>query len=247
MAEKKAQDTQLAVADRQFELTQAGQDAKAFETLQRKGMMYAQSDIVPDTYRNKPGNAIIALEMAQRMNALPLMIMQNLYIVHGQPAFSSKFLIACINSSRRFSPLRYEFKGEEGKPEYGCRVYAYKAGDKEKKEPLYGDWITMQMAESEGWTKKNGSKWRTMPNQMLRYRAAAFWQRVYCPEISMGLMTAEEAEDIEYAEYTEIPSEQPKQEDVADALSKAEQAMKEAEAESPEVDTETGEILFPGV
>ena len=247
MAEKKAQDTQLAVADRQFELTQAGQDAKAFETLQRKGMMYAQSDIVPDTYRNKPGNAIIALEMAQRMNALPLMIMQNLYIVHGQPAFSSKFIIACINSSRRFSPLRYEFKGEEGKPEYGCRVYAYEAGDKEKKEPLYGDWITMQMAESEGWTKKNGSKWKSMPNQMLRYRAAAFWQRVYCPEISMGLMTAEEAEDIEYAEYTEIPSEQPKQEDVADALSKAAQAMKEAEAESPEVDTETGEILFPGV
>ena len=247
MAEKKAQDTQLAVADRQFELTQAEQEAKAFETLQRKGMMYAQSDIVPDTYRNKPGNAIIALEMAQRMNAMPLMIMQNLYIVHGQPVFSSKFLIACINSSRRFSPLRYEFKGEEGKPEYGCRVYAYKAGDKEKKEPLYGDWITMQMAESEGWTKKNGSKWRTMPNQMLRYRAVAFWQRVYCPEISMGLMTAEEAEDIEYAEYTEIPSEQPKQEDVADALSKAEQAMKEAEAESPEVDTETGEILFPGV
>lgn len=247
MAEKKAQDTQLAVADRQFELTQAGQDAKAFETLQRKGMMYAQSDIVPDTYRNKPGNAIIALEMAQRMNALPLMIMQNLYIVHGQPAFSSKFLIACINSSRRFSPLRYEFKGEEGKPEYGCRVYAYEAGDKEKKEPLYGDWITMQMAESEGWTKKNGSKWKSMPNQMLRYRAAAFWQRVYCPEISMGLMTAEEAEDIEYAEYTEIPTEQPKQEDVADALSKAAQAMKEAEAESPEVDTETGEILFPEV
>lgn len=247
MAEKKAQDTQLAVADRQFELTQAGQDAKAFETLQRKGMMYAQSDIVPDTYRNKPGNAIIALEMAQRMNALPLMIMQNLYIVHGQPAFSSKFLIACINSSRRFSPLRYEFKGEDVKPEYGCRVYAYEAGDKEKKEPLYGDWITMQMAESEGWTNKNGSKWKSMPNLMLRYRAAAFWQRVYCPEISMGLMTVEEAEDIEYAEYTEIPSEQPKQEDVADALSKAAQAMKEAEAESPEVDTETGEILFPGV
>lgn len=247
MAKEKEQNTQLAVADRLFELTQAGQESKAFETLQRKGMMYAQSDIVPDTYRNKPGNAIIALEMAQRMNALPLMIMQNLYIVNGQPAFSSKFLIACINSSRRFSPLRYEFKGEEGKPEYGCRVYAYEAGDKEKKEPLYGDWITIQMAESEGWTKKNGSKWKSMPNLMLRYRAAAFWQRVYCPEISMGLMTVEEAEDIEYAEYTEIPSEQPKQEDVADALSKAAQAMKEAEAESPEVDTETGEILFPGV
>lgn len=247
MAEKKAQDTQLAVADRQFKLTQAEQDAKAFEILQRKGVMYAQSDIVPNAYRNKPGNAIIALEMAQRMNAMPLMVMQNLYIINGQPTFSSKFLIACINSSHLFSPLRFEFKGQEGTPEYGCRVCAYRAGDKEKKEPLNGVWVTMQMAESEGWTKKNGSKWRTMPDLMLRYRAASFWQGVHCPEISMGLMTAEEAEDIEDAEYTEIQTEQPKQEDVADAISKAAQAMKEAEAESPEVDTETGEILFPGV
>ena len=44
-----------------------------------------------------------------------------------------------------------------------------------------------------------------MPSQMLRYRAAAFWQRVYCPEISMGLITKEEAEDIQDVEYTEIP------------------------------------------
>ena len=53
------------------------------------------------------------------------------------------------------------------------------------------------MAKKEGWFDKPGSKWKTMPNQMLRYRAAAFWQRVYCPEISMGLMTSEEAEDID--------------------------------------------------
>ena len=53
------------------------------------------------------------------------------------------------------------------------------------------------MAKKEGWFNKSGSKWQTMPEQMLRYRAAAFWQRVYCPEISMGFMTTEEAEDID--------------------------------------------------
>lgn len=62
----------------------------------------------------------------------------------------------------------------------------------------------MEMADKEGWTKKNGSKWQSMPSQMLRYRAAAFWQRVYCPEISMGLITKEEADDIQDAEYEEI-------------------------------------------
>lgn len=193
----------------EFALTPAGQMVKEFEVAQRKGQMFAASTIVPEIYRNNVGNCVIALEMANRMGAVPLMVMQNLYIVHGNPAFSSKFLIASINASKRFSPLRFEFKGEEGNPDYGCRCYAYEAQDREHKEPLYGDWITMLMADKEGWTKKTGSKWLSMPSQMLRYRAAAFWQRVYCPEISMGLSTVEELNDVQEVEYVEVPAKEP--------------------------------------
>ena len=176
------------------------------------------------------------------------MVMQNLYIVHGNPAWSSKYLVGCINASKRFTTLRYEFRGEEGTPEYGCRCYAYEAHDKDHKEPLYGDWITMDMANKEGWTKKSGSKWLTMPNQMLRYRAAAFWQRVYCPEISMGLLTTEEAEDISIdttstqAEAARAKAEQMRQ--------RAEEAMaRQAKADTAEdaeviVDAETGEVTM---
>lgn len=181
----------------QFALTAVGQQLKQFEVQQRMGQMYVQSTIVPDTYKGNIGNCIIAIDMAMRMNANPLMVMQNLYIVHGNPAFSSKFLIATINASGRYSPLRYEFRGKEGADSYACRCYAYEASDKEHKEPLCGDWVSIELAKKEGWFEKSGSKWKTMPNQMLRYRAAAFWQRVYCPEISMGLMTSEEAEDID--------------------------------------------------
>lgn len=181
----------------QFALTPIGQQWKQFEIQQRMAQMYSTSTIVPETYRGNLGNCVIAIDMAMRMNANPLMVIQNLYIVHGNPSFSSKFLIATINASGRFTPLRYEFKGKEGTDQYGCRVYAYESQDKEHKEPLYGDWVTLDMAKKEGWFNKSGSKWQTMPSQMLRYRAAAFWQRVYCPEISMGLMTAEEAEDID--------------------------------------------------
>ncbi len=189
-----------------FALSPAGQYTKQFEAVQRKGIMFAKSTIVPEAYRNNVGNCIIALEMAERMGAVPLMVMQNLYVVHGNPAFSSKFLIAAINASKRFSPLRYEFQGKEGQDDWGCRCFAYEASDIKHEEPLYGDWITIGMARKEGWMTKTGSKWMTMPNQMLRYRAAAFWQRVYCPEISMGLLTAEEAEDIQYADYVEVAS-----------------------------------------
>lgn len=181
----------------QFALTPIGQQVKQFETQQRMAQMYSTSTIVPDTYRGNLGNCVIAIDMAMRMNANPLMIMQNLYIVHGNPSFSSKFLIATINASGRYSPLRYEWRGKEGSEERACRVCAYEAWDREHKEPLYGDWVSIKMAKAEGWYEKSGSKWKSMPDQMLRYRAAAFWQRVYCPEISMGLMTAEEYEDID--------------------------------------------------
>lgn len=52
------------------------------------------------------------------------------------------------------------------------------------------------MVNAEGWASKNGSKWKTMPDQMFVYRAAAFWQRAYAPELGMGLQTVEEAYDI---------------------------------------------------
>jgi hypothetical protein len=243
-----ATEVQVVPQVESYDLTPAGQTAKQFEIIQRKAKALTSSTIVPETYRNNIGNCIIAIEMAERMGTPPLMVMQNLYIVHGNPAWSSKYLIGSINASKRFSPLRYEFRGEEGTPQYGCRCFAYEANDRERKEPLYGDWITMDMANKEGWTKKSGSKWLTMPNQMLRYRAAAFWQRVYCPEISMGLLTAEEAEDIAIdttsaqAEAARAKAEQMRQ--------RAEEAMaRQTRADAVEdaevvVDAETGEIAM---
>lgn len=230
----------------EFAMTEVGQQLKAFEVIQRKGQMFASSTIVPETYRGNVGNCVIALEMANRMGAVPLMVMQNLYIVHGQPGFSSKFLVASINASKKFSPLRYEFRGKEGEPNYGCRCYAYEAHDKEHKEPLYGDWVTWEMANKEGWTKKQGSKWLTMPSLMFRYRAAAFWQRVYCPEITMGLLTAEELNDVQDADYVEITS----SEQIADEARKKSEEVKKrvaaaqiaAEGAPANVDPETGEI-----
>ena len=204
-------DLQVLEAKRkaEFALSPVGQMQEKFAVMQRMAGMYASSTIVPASYSGNVGNCVIALDIAMRLEANPLMIMQNLYVVHGNPSFSSKFLIATINASRKFTPLRYEFRGDEGKLTYSCRCYAYESSDRERTDPLYGDWISLKMAEDEGWSKKNGSKWRTMPNQMMRYRAAAFWQRVYCPEISMGFLTAEEYEDIEDAEYVEVSSKRP--------------------------------------
>lgn len=166
-----------------------------FEQAMRMAKSLCASSIVPVTYQGEKGlpNCIIALEMANRIGMSPLMVMQNLYVVHGNGGWSSKFLIAAINSCGKFSPIRYEFKGTEGKDDWGCRAWAI---DKTS-EKLFGSWVTIEMAKKEGWYGKSGSKWQTMPELMLQYRAGAFFQRTYAPEISMGMSTAEELYDVD--------------------------------------------------
>lgn len=168
----------------------------SFALIQRVAKAFSSSNLVPAQYQGDNGiaNCMIALNMAQRMSADPLLVMQNLYMVHGQPAWSSKFLIATVNACGRYSSLRYEWKNED-KPdsdEYGCRAWAV---EKESGERLNGIWVTWKMVKAEGWSSKNGSKWKTMPDQMFMYRAASFWVRTNAPELSMGFQTQEEAID----------------------------------------------------
>lgn len=168
----------------------------AFVSGQRMAIALCKSNLVPESYRGDAGlpNALIALDMAQRLSANPLMVMQNLYVVHGRPAWSSQFLIACVNACGRFSPMRYEFEGSGD--DWGCRAVANdRAGN-----VLKGTRITIAMAKAEGWMSKAGSKWKTMPEQMLTYRAATFWARAYAPELTMGIPTSEEVFDIEGAD-----------------------------------------------
>lgn len=166
-----------------------------FRAAQSMALSLASSSLVPAAYRGRPniGNCLIAMELASRVGASVLMVMQNLHVIEGKPGWSSAFLIASINSCGRFTPLRFEFRGQEETDSWKCRAIAR---DKASGDVLEGEWITWKMVKAEGWLGRRGSKWQTMPGQMFRYRAAAFWSRVYAPEISLGMHTAEELSDI---------------------------------------------------
>jgi hypothetical protein len=159
----------------------------------RAANILSKSTLVPKEYQGNVANCIIALNMANRMGADPLMVMQNLYIVHGRPGWSSQFLISTFNTSGKFSALRYEWVGEKGKDNWGCRAWAV---EKATGERLVGSTVTIGLAKAEGWYQKNGSKWKTMPEQMLMYRAASWFIRAYAPELAMGMHTVEELGDI---------------------------------------------------
>lgn len=232
-------------------------DLASFEFLQRSAKAFSSSTMVPAAYQamvtkgygeratlepNQAAvpNCMIALDMAQRLQANPLMVMQNLHIIEGRPSWSSQFIIAAINSCGRFSPLRFNlewldqidatystYEWEDRKKverkhkvqlrnarcvawtvERGTSIPQFSQADLKEHGGIYGCCrhygvpilesapVTMEMAVNEGWYGKNGSKWRSMPDLMLRYRSAAFFGRIYAPELLMGLPTTEEVQDV---------------------------------------------------
>ena len=182
----KVTDYSLGIFGTSDNFIMAGQMAKAL----------ASSTIVPSVYQNNDANCLIAIEQAQRLNVSPLMVMQNLHVIQGRPSWSSKFLIAAINNSGKYDmELQFEETKKDGKP-FSCLCWTEKNGRR-----VEGMVVDMDMAQAEGWLGKNGSKWKTMPQLMLRYRAASFFSSLNCPELTLGLYTKEEMLDNDFKEY----------------------------------------------
>lgn len=195
-----AEETELPAAQEPLTLSVAvptavtmWNDAKLMTLAFRTARMLSTSALVPDAYRNSPENCLVAMDIANRMGVSPLMVMQNLYMVKGKPSWSGSFCASAVNGCGRFSALEYEWVGEEGKPSWGCYATAVRLSNGKR---CYSDTITMAMAQQEGWLNKPGSKWKTMPRQMMMYRAAAFFARVHCSDILQGYHTQEEIQDM---------------------------------------------------
>ena len=228
----KEAETRMKIAELQsamdYNRSLAGQMQRQFETFQRIAKPLSESNFVPAAYKGNLGDCIIAVEIACRLQILPLTVMQNLCVVKGNPTWKAKFLIGCVNTCGRYTTLDYRFTidGKVGEVSYKtwvklegkntevlkpfdqpdldnvvCVAYAIeKATGRELVSPP----VSIRMAVGEGWYSKDGSKWPTMPDLMLRYRAASYWASTFAPEMTMGFRTEEEARDIEDVDYQEI-------------------------------------------
>lgn len=186
----KSEELQLMEAkmEQEFALSPIGRMVRSMEAIDKVAEFYSKSDLVPATFKGKKENCAIAVDMSLRMGMNPVMVMQNMYVVHGQPSLSSQMIIALVNKSGEFEPLKWEYFGKPGDETFGCRCYTYRLNDPEHNHLLNSSVVSIKMAKDEKW----GAKWYTMPEQMMRYRTAVFWARTHAPEITMGFMSQEE-------------------------------------------------------
>ena len=173
------------------------QSTESFEFAQRQAKSLCESDLVPTSYQGQKGlsNCLVALEMSKRMNLSPLTVMQNLNVIHGKPSWSSHFISSQIIACGRFKNFDYIVTGKDDTLSVQCQAIRL-----EDNKLVKGTAVTMKMARQEGWTKN--SKYQSMPEYMLKNRAATFFGRQYIPDLLLGVQTSEEVVDIQPIDVT---------------------------------------------
>jgi len=170
-------------------------DPQLKEALWKAAGMLSKSQLVPVHFQGKQEDCFLMMDAAQRLRIPPLLMLQKTYIVNSKPAFDSSFLITLINLRGGFThPLRFRYEGEPDTDERACIAWTSIPGEDEPCEVR----VSMRMAKAEGWTKpdKHGkSKYASMLDQMLAYRCAGFFSRLYCPHVTMGWHTHSELEE----------------------------------------------------
>lgn len=164
-------------------------DVSLYNNALKMAESLAKSDLIPDNYKGKPESCLIAIDVARQIGSRsPLFVMQNLFVVKGKPSWSGQYCDAIVRAN--FKKVKVDLSGEGD--ERGCKVTAYDEND----NFCEGTRITIRMAKQEGWFNKTGSKWQTMPDLMLQYRAFAFFARIHCPDKLLGIHDEFENVDI---------------------------------------------------
>jgi hypothetical protein len=160
----------------------------AFEHTWRVAKAFSMSQMVPPHFQGKPENCMVALMMAEQLEINHLLALQNLTVIQGRPGFNAQFAIALANRRGPFrGPITWASKGQGDSLEVTAKAVL-----RESNEPVSVT-VSMEMAKAEGWTKN--PKYRSIPEQMLRYRSATWLIRLYCPEVLLGFGTSDELED----------------------------------------------------
>lgn len=166
-------------------------DTGKFEHLWRVATAFSRSTMLPNGYSKSPENCLLAIDMAMQVGMHPLQFMQATNVINGKLGFSGQYVIALINNKQRFqSDINFEYSGDVKTQDFSCTAWAMDKSGVRKEFT-----ISVREAMKVGKASSNPN-WSAIPRLMITYRAAAYFARVHCPEILLGMQTIEELQDM---------------------------------------------------
>lgn len=147
----------------------------------------AESELVPNAYRNKPSNIMIAVQMGSELGLSPMQSLNSIAVIGGRPGIWGDGLIGICRASSLCQDIVETIEGEGDAREATC--IATRRGS----SPTYGQFSVADAKRANLWGK--AGPWTQYPDRMLKNRARSFSLRDAFPDLLRGLKGAEELMD----------------------------------------------------
>lgn len=152
--------------------------------------MISNSQLAPQNYRGKPEDTLVAMMMGNELGLNPIQSIQNIAVINGKPSIYGDAMLALVQNHPAFGGIEESF--DDSSLTATCTVWR-KNGSKHTQT------FSKRDAESSKlWGKKG--PWSDYPKRMLAMRARGFALRNQFADALLGLISAEEAQDMPRSE-----------------------------------------------
>jgi hypothetical protein len=171
-------------------------DGDSMDKMSRFALMMSKSKItVPKHLQGNEGDCFAIVMQAMQWGMNPFAVAQKTHLVNGVLGYEAQLVNAVINSRAPISSrLAYEWFGDWSKVNgktsnedgVGVTVSATMRGESEPR--------TLSISMAQVGSVRNSPLWVNDPRQQLAYLATKRWSRLYCPDVILGVYTADEFE-----------------------------------------------------
>ncbi len=158
--------------------------AQAMATAKQLADAMCDTDLVPATYRGKPGNGAAAILYGAELGLTPIQSLQQIFVVHGTPAIYARTAVALVK--RHGYQIRTIEESDNS--------VTVSATDPRTGHVEVSTW-DINRAERAGFT--SNKKYQTEPRAMLWAKAAMEVCRRIAPDVLLGIAYASEELEME--------------------------------------------------
>lgn len=160
-----------------------------FDEAKDAAKIMATSSLVPQSYQNKPGDILVAIQMGSELNLAPMQALQNISVINGRPSLWGDAMLALCRAHPQFEGMEEKIAGETA----SCTVKR-RTHSGENIETITATFSITDAKRAGLWGKKQA--WRNYPDRMLKLRARGYALRDAFADALRGVISREEAEDM---------------------------------------------------
>lgn len=162
---------------------------RTWEEIERFAEKAARSGMVPKDYIGKPDAICVAVQMGSELGLAPMQSLQNIAVIGNRPSVWGDAMPGLCRASGKVTYIREWIEGK------GDEMVAYcEARRKDDPNPVRQSFSVIEAKKAGLW---NGPVWSKYPTRMLGMRARGFCLRDAFPDVLKGLISVEEAADMQ--------------------------------------------------